>query len=74
MAKPNARDRSSKPAPGDTRPVALGELGLVATPIGNLGDLSARAACIDSVYDEVHDALTARSVMAKAQSTEIARR
>lgn len=44
MAKPNDRDRSSKPAPGDTRPVALGELGLVATPIGNLGDLSARAA------------------------------
>ena len=40
----------------------------------NPRDLSARAACIDSVYDEVHDALTARSVMAKAQSTEIARR
>ena len=44
MAKPNDRDRSSKPAPGDARPVEIGELGLVATPIGNLGDLSVRAA------------------------------
>ena len=44
MAKPNDRDRSSKPAPGSLRPAQIGELGLVATPSGNLGDLSVRAA------------------------------
>lgn len=41
MAKPSDTVPPSKPAPA--RPVA-GELGLVATPIGNLGDISARAA------------------------------
>jgi 16S rRNA (cytidine1402-2'-O)-methyltransferase len=45
MAKPNDRVQPSKPAPSPiSRDPGIGELGLVATPIGNLGDLSVRAA------------------------------
>lgn len=56
MAKPNDRALLSKPAqssapgasasgtPASSRDAGIGELGLVATPIGNLGDLSVRAA------------------------------
>src|SRR5688572_6101779 len=45
MAKPNDRVQPSKPVPSPiSRDAGIGELGLVATPIGNLGDLSVRAA------------------------------
>ncbi|WP_374377867.1 16S rRNA (cytidine(1402)-2'-O)-methyltransferase [Dongia sp.] len=40
MTKPNDSSAASKLGPGSDR----GELGLVATPIGNLGDISPRAA------------------------------
>ncbi len=45
MAKPNDSGPASKPGPHATsRDGQVGELGLVATPIGNLGDLTQRAA------------------------------
>lgn len=40
MTKPNDSSAAAKPGPRSE----TGELGLVATPIGNLGDISPRAA------------------------------